>query len=302
MPTRAVLVSMAFLCISGPVRAWDDQGHMMIAAIAYDRLTPPVKARVAKLLSLNKYPVALTNDAGQADAAKARFMMAATAPDAIKGRKGFINDGDDAARAPGAAVNIGFSDKRMNKYWHYINQPFSPDGTPLEEPAQVNAQERIGLFRRTLASNAPDSLKAYDLVWLLHLVGDVHQPLHTASRFTQASPHGDAGGSMVKLGNGSLHVFWDTLPGTSSSVAGAIRAARALPPADPNHAAETDEATWVQESFDLAKHDAYAPPVGPALGPYSLDNAYRQNAKQLADAQMALAGARLANVLNKQLK
>jgi hypothetical protein len=84
------------------------------------------------------------------------------------------SQGEDPTAAPDASRNTGFDDKNMHRYWHYIDQPFSPDGTPLAQPPSINAQERIGLFRHTIASaSVPDSLKAYDLVWLLHLIGDV---------------------------------------------------------------------------------------------------------------------------------
>ena len=63
---------------AAPALAWFDQGHMMVAAVAYDQLTPKTKARVAKLLALNKYPTNGANDAGASDKAKAAFMMAAT--------------------------------------------------------------------------------------------------------------------------------------------------------------------------------------------------------------------------------
>jgi len=42
-------------------------------------------------------------------------------------------------------------------------------------------------------------LKSYDLTWLIHLVGDVHQPLHCVARITKGDPEGDKGGNDVKL-------------------------------------------------------------------------------------------------------
>jgi hypothetical protein len=194
----------------------------------------------------------------------------------------------------------------MHKYWHYIDVPFSPDGTPLAQPPSINAQERITLFRKTLASNAPDTLKAYDFVWLLHLVGDVHQPLHATSRFINGARKGDNGGNAVKLCispcRDELHAFWDDAAGKNETVSAAINAARALPQPNPAQASEHDEAVWVQESFEIAKKVVYSPPIGPGLGPFTLDNAYKANAKKVAGERMALAGARLANLLNDELK
>lgn len=306
MLTRALLTGLVVLSVTSPARGWDDQGHMMVAAVAFDQLTPATKARVAMLLALNKYPTNGENDVGEGDKAKAAFVMAATSPDAIKRQPHvFDNDGEDPRKAPAAGQNIGYNDRYMHKYWHYVDRPFSPDHTKLIQPPKVNAQERVALFRKTLASDVPDALKAFDLVWLLHLVGDVHQPLHAASRFTHEAPRGDDGGNGVRLrasGAEKLHGFWDDAAGESKSVAAAIDAARALPPPDPALAAKRGESDWVRESFMLAKTAVYVAPVGPGPGPFALDDAYKANAKHIAEQRIALAGARLANLLNTELK
>jgi len=121
---------------------------------------------------------------------------------------------------------------------------------PLVQPAVPNAQTQIALFRKTLASsNASDALKSYDLVWLLHLVGDVHQPLHTTSRFTHWQPDGDAGGNRVALCQrpcrNELHAFWDDVPGTEKNPMVAIRRAAHLPTTDARVAAIDDERQWM---------------------------------------------------------
>src|ERR1043166_6837010 len=77
--------------------------------------------------------------------------------------------------------------------------PRPPRGPPPPPVPVPNAQTRITDFRAVLASDSPDLLKSYDLSWLLHLVGDVHQPLHCASLVSHAKPDGDSGGNGVKL-------------------------------------------------------------------------------------------------------
>jgi hypothetical protein len=302
-----VLVVLLGLVLAGPAAAWDDFGHMLVAAVAYDQLTPATKARVAALLALNRYPVNGFDDAAPAERDKAQFMMAATAPDAIKNtRYGFADDGDDGRVAPDAGRNAGFSDPLMHKYWHYIDLPFSPDGTETNPAAPVNAAERIGVFRRVIASDAPDALKAFDLVWLLHLVGDIHQPLHATTRFTVDAPQGDAGGNLVRVCERgcrhNLHAFWDEVLGKSESVAIAIQAADELPAADASDVAMHSEMVWARESFELARMVAYAYPVGANLGPVTLDESYRAQALAVAERRAALAGARLARVLNLELR
>jgi hypothetical protein len=71
-----------------------------------------------------------------------------------------------------------------HRYWHFVDLPFSRDGTALQQTKKPNALTQIIVFQDTIASaTADDDVKSYDMVWLLHLVGDVHQPLHaTASR------------------------------------------------------------------------------------------------------------------------
>jgi hypothetical protein len=311
--TMPAILSIALalpLAQTRPALAWDDHGHMMIAASAYDQLTPRAKTRVAQLLALNRYPTNGMNDASDADAGKAAMMMAATAPDAVRSdRSEFTDDGDDPTdhtKAPDPGRNSGFDDKFMHKYWHYIDIPFSPDHTALMQPPDINAQQRIGILRRTLASDARDGLKAYDLVWLLHLVGDIHQPLHATSRFTHDGTKGDRGGNEVKLCfspcRDELHAFWDDVLGKGDSVSAAMRAAARLPSADPAEASKSDEAKWVEESFESAQNVVYKAPIGVGKGPFTTDEPYRTKARTEAEKRAALAAERLANLLNNELR
>jgi len=78
-----------------------------------------------------------------------------------------------------AAQNIGTSDHIVHDYWHYYDIPFSPDGEETDPAPAVNALTQIRLLKAALSEDkSTDDLKCYDLVWLLHLVGDAHQPLH----------------------------------------------------------------------------------------------------------------------------
>jgi hypothetical protein len=256
---------------------------------------------------------AWTSDVPAQERDEVAFMRAATWPDAIKYAGDYHADGPaDGERpppGPQATQSIGYADKSMHKYWHFINEPFSPDGAPLHGPEVPNAQTQIAAFRAKLTDpNTPDDIKSYDLVWLLHLVGDVHQPLHAASRFTHSQPDGDAGGNRVKIECGEgcdatdLHTFWDIVLGTSENPKAAIEAAKALPAPDARLASIADERVWTKESFELAKADAYAPPIGVGGGPFALSDSYKSKALEIAKQRVALAGARLANLLNAALK
>ena len=67
-------------------------------------------------------------------------------------------------------------------------------------------------------------------------------------------------------------------------------------------AARADPEIWFDESKAAAQVFAYAPPVGNGDGPFSLTDAYQQKEIDVARAQAAVAGARLAALLNKALE
>jgi hypothetical protein len=309
MKTQISAVLVVALLSAPNVRAWDSEGHMQVAEIAWQHLTPASRTRVSSLLKLNpQYPTWIANVA-TAKRRQVAFVTAATWPDYIKKAPGYTDDTDTAPPGAAASQNIGYSDKFMHKYWHFIDTPFSTDGTALVQPVPPNAKTQIDLFTAAIANAAAsDDIKSYDLVWLEHLVGDVHQPLHATSRFSAASPMGDRGGNSVILcaspcnSPSELHAYWDDVLGSSSSPTTAITAADRLPGAPSAGSAITDDQTWIDESFDAAKQYVYAAPVGAGDGPYTLTTAYKTKAKTEAKSRIELAGIRLANLINSNLK
>jgi hypothetical protein len=199
---------------------------------------------------------------------------------------------------------------RRDKYWHFIDVPFSPDNTGLGLIPYPNVETETAVFRQTMSSNATLKLKSYDVVWLLHLVGDIHQPLHCTSRFTGTETHGDSGGNDVKFCSttdqsctGNLHSFWDNLLGPSSGTPQqAAAVAAALAPVTVS-ASDLDVHTWIDESFALAQSATYAnPPIGNGAGLYRYDQSYADNALAVAQKRVAQAGLRLANILNTEIQ
>jgi hypothetical protein len=308
----SMFTGFLFLCVcSLPARAWNNFGHMETAAVAWSQLTPEAKKEATRLLKINPQYKTWTEGAAGDEVDEIAFVKAATWPDEIKTLKDYHNDGDRggdvAPKTPEASQNIGYADHFRHRYWHFIDEPFSTDGTPLQQPVPPNAQTQIAAFRKTLADKTvSDSIRSYDLAWLLHLVGDVHQPLHSTSRFTKAEPNGDAGGNDVKISCSSscedateLHAFWDDLLGKSNAPPQeAITAAAALQPAEAGGAAQQDEIDWINESFALAKKSVYASPIGDGDGPFTLTDTYQKESVKIAKQQIALAGARLARLLN----
>lgn len=309
--------AMIALLAARTARAWDDFGHMVVAAAAYRRLTPTTKRNVARLLKLNPRYSNWVVGARKGDEDRMAFMRAATWADAIKVDPLYR---DDAQNLPTAGQNIGYADTLRHAYWHYVNQPFSPDGTPLVPAPAPNVATEIPVLRTALAApGTSDDVKSYDLVWLLHLVGDVHQPLHTVARFDAADRGGDRGGNAVGVNGNTqppvcddprycpfgppaeLHAFFDTILGSGYAVAAPEEAAAHLPAPDAKLAAVREEAVWLKEGLDLSQSAVYVPPIKTGDGPFTITPDYQKAALALGKQRMALAGARLANLLNDAL-
>jgi len=309
MKTLITAILAAVLLSTSSVWAWDGDGHMQVAEIAWKHLTAASRTRVSKLLMLNPNYHTWIATVPAAKRKQTAFVMAATWPDFIRSAAGYKNDGDKPPPGPASSQNIGYSDHLMHRYWHFIDTPFSTDGTALVQPVAPNAKTQIELFTAAIAStDVSDDIKSYDLVWLEHLVGDVHQPLHATSRFSADLPAGDRGGNSVVLcanpckSKSELHAYWDNVLGTSKLPTTAITAADKLPAAPAAGAAVSDDQVWITESFKAAKQFVYGSPVGPGAGPYTLDAAYKAQAKTEAKARIELAGVRLANLINANLK
>lgn len=298
--SRTIALTIFFLTTS-PAFAWNDCGHMAIAAIAYPHLTAATKQRVDTLLQLNPNYKDWIRGVEPDDRQRIAFMKAATWADSIK------RDSDyDSKPEHGATPirNIGYGDTQQHRQWHYINLPFSSDHAPLPSATAPNLKTQIAALRyalQTKGSNA--ATQSYSLAWLLHLVGDAHQPLHATSRFSHDFPRGDQGGNAVILCehtcNQNLHEYWDRVLGTTRKPRSIVRMAAAYPAADPQRAAILDETVWLQESAGISHQYVYAAPVGNAADSIVLSKSYKLAARDIAQKQAAVAGARLANLLNK---
>jgi hypothetical protein len=309
--------------------AWNGEGHEIAAYIAYQHLDPATRTKVDALLALNPCFNEWKTAAQAVPAAQrsaAIFMQAATWPDMIKRDKGngptqydcqpdetYVSDGtgngDIAPTGPEASQNIGYTDTARHKYWHFVDTPLSTDGTPTNPPGTPNAYTRIVDLSTALGSSEGDDLKSYDLVWIEHLVGDVHQPLHDTSRFTKTQTSGDHGGNLVLICTkpgctAELHAYWDDILG-SQNLKNALKAGKRLNAlAKPTGAETADPSVWVDGGFQLAKSNVYIAPISdgePGSSAAKPSKTYRSNAKRVAEAQVLLAGYRLAGVLNTEL-
>lgn len=319
-----VLPVLAFLFIttvSSRVLAWNDTGHMIAAYIAYQKLTPGTRDAVDQLLkehpdfdswdaeARKMSPKPLYTQDGKTRISEINrliFMLAATWADRIRGDVRFFDKGDNGKET----LVAGFPDMERHREWHFVETPFSTDSTPWTEPSTPNLLTEIPRLRGRLRDVKVDqNERAYALVWLIHLVGDAHQPLHCATRFSQASGSvlGDLGGNLFKIRNHgkttSLHSYWDTLLGTSTSYSFVKTQAVAVMATykPPTKAKESNESDWVDQSVELAKGFVYDVKPDEDIAGTGKGNTYAARAKEIAKRQLALAGYRLAGLLKENV-
>jgi hypothetical protein len=284
---------------------------MQIAYVAWKQLDPAVRERADALLRLNPDYEKWTAGVPQDKKKLYAFIHAATWPDDIRMEEGYL---DDSPNDPAARKITGYGDRNRHAYWHFRNTGFSPDREPFLQPELVDAVSQLNLMIEALpaSSTASDDVRSYSLVWVLHLTGDLHQPLHAVTRLTRQLPDGDAGGNAETVIPASgetiaLHAYWDRIFGGYSSAAGAVHDADqtgglAHFKVNKTAALIRDPQMWAQESTNLAREFAYAPPVSTGANAVYLTREYETNARNIAISQAALAAARLARVLNAALK
>ena len=321
--SSAIACATIFAANAGlPAQAWNDVGHMTVAGIAYKHLNPSTKAKCDALMKLNPYygewmsglPAKMTPE----EKNMLIFMLVSTWPDVIKGDRTFSVDGGGGGYKPEGAVatrNIGYEDHLLHKYWHFVDYPFSGDGTPLPTVPSPNAETEILDFSKALSSDKSESIKSYDLTWLIHLVGDIHQPLHCVTRVTKIHPDGDAGGNQVKIhttdGDGNLHACWDNMLGMNNEPYHVLRLVNRLSPSTGKSEKLKTEASasrqaeevhaWCLESAKYARDEVYRKPIGANNGPFFVDKRYKRKSAVLARKQVEKAGMRLAGLLNQSL-
>jgi S1/P1 Nuclease len=304
----SLLFALSLLFSQTPAYAWGDTGHMVVAQIAYSRLNPTAAARVAELVKLIRANYSFKDQTGET-----KFVNKTYTPITI------ANYMDDMRDDP--------KSKKLGS-WHFTNVPFF-DGIPEQElPAvSVNVQTQIQASAETLRENAFSKTKqkmlkeATHLAYLFHLIGDLHQPLHCVSRYSAEHPGGagDQGGNLFFLDppdargkhKAKLHGYWDAggrqfdFVSRPLSSAGfekirefAFAAMKTYPARRPEwKVAEVEQ--WVQESHDLAVENAYRDMQGNSLTQFvEPDDKYRERAQEISRRRVAMAGYRLAALLN----
>jgi hypothetical protein len=351
MRLRSLLIVWFVLALAGPAAAWHQDGHMAIARITWLQLDDKEKIQVAKILKAHPhYDLFLAAECPKGvPEIEWAFAQAAVWPDWVRFPK-----------APGlsAADKKAVIQKYNKPVWHYVNLPYvhpveadqfdvaalrkeilEPELDEQGEPRHVLAALKWSMkLLRAAATPAPD--RAIALCWLMHLVGDVHQPLHATGLIAKTQfapvkflpPHGDQGGNLlaikVKAGDAKatkLHFYWDALlfsdeppyPVVETKVAEFLK--------DPKYQRDqlpelkkTAYLDWAEESLALAKTAVYqdqgaflkatALPEKAKLKALDgldapvLSAAYQKTAADVAARRMVLAGYRLADQIQLALQ
>jgi hypothetical protein len=301
MRSPVLLCTLAGLLFSFTASGWHANGHTAIAIIGYQNLSPGTKTRVDAILRQHPDYGTWTKDLPQgSDAGLEAFVQASLWPDTIKRDARFYNESSrDAHPTPKLE---GFPDMQVHGNWHYTDNAISTNGKPVPAPENQNIAVKIDEFRTKLDN-------PYYLSWMLHLVGDIHQPLHTVSRFTgshldrnSGADIGDRGGNLFLLDDAqhNLHSFWDGALGLTERADLLDFAASARVPS--NKVVHLDTQTWVDESVQISKEVVYSlGPDAPGDAAVKPPEEYRVRAQAIAKERIGLAGYRLAAILNDRL-
>jgi hypothetical protein len=273
------------LCaVAAPARAWSDEGHEVIALIADHYLEPAVRAQVSAIL------------AGPMD-------REATWADRYR----------DSDR------NTTKEHYNQTREWHYVNleldgpdlmaacfgRPALPKETAASRgPADDCIVDKIDQFAAELANPATSAQeRRWALEFLLHFVGDLHQPLHS-------SDDHDRGGNLKfvsapGLAPNNLHHYWDVefvarLGSTKADVARQLIAN--ITDSQRVQWAKGSAGDWAMETYAIAKQHSYGRlPAPDSPNYYELSATYVEDATVVTREQLSKAGVRLAAVLNRAL-
>ena len=253
----------AVLILSTPLFAWGPEGHSLVAHIAETQLTAAAKARVAEILGPDETMVSVSSWADQVRPARAE-----TGP------------------------------------WHYVDIPIDKPHLDMARdcPKGDCVLAKIEEFRKTVKdAAAPAEKRREALMFLIHFVGDMHQPLH-------CSDNHDKGGNDVKIQfmdrKGNLHSLWDSgLLGRMGKEDELFpRFSRESEARRKKYAKGTVE-EWADQNHKLAQKVVYGLlPKAPEGGVLVIRADYERRADPLIEQQIAKAGARLAMILNADFK
>ncbi len=282
----------ACLTVGSPAGAWGEEGHEIVGLVAEHYLTPQVRARIQTMLA--------ADDTG--------LVARDIAHEAVWADRYRDSDRDGSRRRYYGTRNWHFVDLELQSAdleRACRGRPELPRGTPASQgPENDCIVDKIDQFREELRdsrTDPPERLRA--LQFLLHLVGDLHQPLHAADDHDQGGNREIV--AAPGIGTGTLHHDWDTefvarLGAGARDIADRLSAR--ITDAQRRQWSRGTPTDWALESFSIAKTHVYGllPPPGMAHR-YRLPESYVLDAIGVTAEQLSKAGVRLAFVLNQAL-
>lgn len=321
-PLSNLLIALIFACTPLAGQAWDSVGHRLSAAVALEFISVETRDKLLEILAahpryeqdfIRQIPDYVDQN-NRAQLAQWLLGQAAYWPDIARG-------------LPDAA------ERRFNRpTWHYIDgawvrdsalqqgnvyvntEPFPPvQGQPsglIDSEAEADNVVTALDYNTLILSDTtrPADERAVALCWVLHLMGDIHQPMHTGSLYSaEIFANGDLGGNRIQVGDRNLHAEWDgalrdfgvadSLPEVLASISGFSTPRIA--------GVASDWTAWMAESRQLLLAVVYTPAMKDAvrsadargadlLPTQQIDDAYREQMQRLARLRLGLSGLRLA--------
>lgn len=293
--------ALALFLAAVPAWGWGPAGHQIVAIIAEQRLSPAARQEIHKLLFDGKYSMADISSCA----------------DQIRG-----NPRANPTPADVMCRSLAGDVPATNGTWHYIDIPVPTKAKTLEAFCKDNncVTARINSFSEILRTSRNDAERRQALLFLVHFVGDIHQPLHAAERGCDHGGNSERVNFVAgseKESNVALHHVWDTSElelamkhdkiSDERVYAGVLMAGIKAGDADKWARATADQMAW--ESYKLAVTKVYrgipfqnfcdnqkpAPLVTP------LTQAYENEGTKVVREQLKKAGVRLAAILDADL-
>lgn len=279
-----ILAAAALAFASAPAGAFWEYGHETVAAIAWANVKPQTRVAVRKLLAR-----AAVMETPECPAAT--IEQASVWADCVKPLKGA-----DGRNRFGYAYNWHFQNVNVCKPYDLASACANGDCVSAQIDRTVETLKSHG---------ASDKARVEALLFLTHLVGDLHQPMHAGDR-------GDKGGNEVKAAYGAysterfnLHSVWDgwlaeraisTPPGLVRRYAATERA----------RLTAGDVADWSRESWQVSRDQVYATAMGgdpcaPAPARFVMDEATVEKLVPVMRDEVTKGGLRLARLLDRAL-
>lgn len=259
----ALLAGVIAWQAAGPAWAWGRLGHRVVAEFADQHISPAARAQIAAILEPGE---SLADASTWAD--------------------------ENRTRIHGSGP------------WHFADVPLDEDRYSDRLAGAGQIVPKLREFRAILADRTrPPAARRQALRFVIHLVGDLHQPLHIGE-------HNDRGGNTLQVHfyrrKTSLHHLWDDMILEHRTRGEDRWVAELLAMDDPITRSAAMDGTieqWATGSLRAAQRAYQNPRTGRRIEPGDvLDDAYYQANLPIARRQLYLAGARLAWVLTDALR